>query len=199
MADNNYMSFNQPEQYPSMSNSNIQAGNANMYGGNQNMYTPFQPGVQMPQAANYLNQPRPSFNMTDGGFTSNQIQPGSFQSNAQQPWYESQANMDRFGSDNVAGEPTFWDKMWGTKETGPGRLGTAVGLGVGAAQVGLGFANYELGKDQLKTNKRQFSQQFEAQKKQVNQDIYDKSIRMSRINPKDYPSAENYYERNKLA
>lgn len=79
-----------------------------------------------------------------------------------------------------------------------GALSTGWDMLKGAGNFWLGKQQLDLGEDQLKTSKQQFSDQFNAQKQQVNMDIWNEGKAGYDSNSNNL-TPEEYYEKHKIS
>jgi len=95
------------------------------------------------------------------------------------------------------GGNSWWDSFMGTK-TKPGWGTPALGALQSGVNFWLGKEQLGLAKDQLKTSKQQFADQFGAQKKMINADIYNQGKRRFDRNPEGNINPDAYYEKYKI-
>jgi len=94
-----------------------------------------------------------------------------------------------------------WDWLTGNKDQPFGVAQGALGVGQTFLNYWLGRKQLALGRDQLRTQKSQFAQQFEAQKALVNRDIEDYATKRAAANPDaDYVlPADEYIKKHSIA
>jgi len=116
--------------------------------------------------------------------------------------------LDNVAALNMAGtgapglDPTFMQSMLGyTNQNGMQQQGWG-GLALGAAQgIGnawMGMKQYGLAKDQLKENKRQYNQNFAAQRQTVNTQLEDRQRARVASNAGAYQSVGAYMDQNRI-
>lgn len=93
---------------------------------------------------------------------------------------------------------SWWDKMMGSKEAGPGWGGTALKAAEGLGNFYLGSQQLGLAKDALATQKRQFADQFNIQKQNINRDIFDQGQARYDRNAALNVDPDTYYEKNRI-
>lgn len=97
------------------------------------------------------------------------------------------------------GGGNLWGALGSTNEKGirtDGWGGMALGLGQGLASAFMGMKQYQLAQDALKENKRQFSLNFENQRKLTNADLEDRQRARVASNPTAYQSVADYMKQN---
>lgn len=94
----------------------------------------------------------------------------------------------------------WWDGMVGTKET-PGWGGMAMGAASGISSAMLGWGQYNMAKDALATNQKQFQMQYDAQKRMTNSNLEDRQAgRIAAAGPNSrYQSVGDYMKKNGVA
>lgn len=98
---------------------------------------------------------------------------------------------------------SLWDSFFQSKNAqgmSSGGWGTAaLGIGQGLASAWLGFQQYGLAKDTLKTNKEQFNKNYAAQKQTTNASLEDRQRARVASNPGAYQSVGTYMNQNGIA
>ncbi len=92
----------------------------------------------------------------------------------------------------------WWDGAVGTKET-PGWGGMAMGAASGISSAMLGWGQYNMAKDALATNQKQFQMQYDAQKKMTNSNLEDRQRARVASNAGAYQSVGDYMNKNGVA
>ncbi len=100
-------------------------------------------------------------------------------------------------------EPSWGQKAFGYTNPDSGAsfggfAGPAVGLLQGAGNFYMGNKQLGLAEDQLKTQKQQFSDQFNVQKQLINQDIRNEGRQGYAARGNTGMTADEYYEQNKI-
>lgn len=93
----------------------------------------------------------------------------------------------------------LWGALGNTDARGnrtDGWGGMALGVGQGLAGAFMGAKQYQLAQDALKENKRQFSLNFENQRKTVNTELQDRQRARVASNPGAYQSVSEYMKQN---
>lgn len=98
--------------------------------------------------------------------------------------------------------PSFMDGLLGYKDTDGmthgGWGGAALGLGQGLLGAFMGMKQYGLAKDSLEENKRQFAQNYAAQKTTTNAALEDRQRARVASNAGAYESVGSYMDRNAI-
>lgn len=104
-------------------------------------------------------------------------------------------NMEGIASDTGWGAAI--KSALGTSEA-PGWAGMALGAGQGLMKSYLGMQQYKLAKETLNENKRQYAQQYEAQKTTTNAQLEDRQRARVSANPLAYQSVGDYMNKNRI-
>lgn len=131
----------------------------------------FNPG-QIGQAPQMFSQPAPVPNWSEG-FGGAMATTG--------PTITAAANLPAVGN--------WWDGAIGTKEA-PGWGGLALGAATGLASTYLGLKQYGLAQDMFAENKRQYGQNFEAQRGLTNSRLEDRQTRRNIERPDSMATAD---------
>lgn len=84
-----------------------------------------------------------------------------------------------------AASGSMWDSMIGTKEA-PGWGGLALGAASGLSNAFMGMKTYGLAKDSFNENKRQYNQNYAAQRDMTNGRLDDQAAARLAANPNAY-------------
>lgn len=99
-------------------------------------------------------------------------------------------------------DPTFWQSMLGyTNDKGVQQQGWG-GLALGAASAlgngWMGMKQYGLAKDAFKESKRQYNQNYAAQRQTLNTQLEDRQRARVASNPGAYQSVGEYMDQNRI-
>lgn len=112
--------------------------------------------------------------------------------------------LDPSGQTPVPGMENGWGNLFGAlgstnQKTGirsDGWGGMALGVGQGLAGAFLGAQQYNLAKDALSENKRQFQMNYDNQRKSLNTDLEDRQRARVASNAGAYQSVGDYMQKN---
>lgn len=106
------------------------------------------------------------------------------------------------GSPSVVNDPSFLQSMIGFKDAngqqqaGWGGLAFDVVSGIGSSYMGM--QKLGLAKDTLKENKRQYNQNYQAQRDSINTQYEDRQRARVASNPGAYQSVGEYMDKNRI-
>jgi hypothetical protein len=98
--------------------------------------------------------------------------------------------------------PSWWEKWMGSKESGPGYMTSVAPLLQAGLGFGLGMKQMGLAEDQLSAQKNQFSQQFDTQVAQINEDRYSQALNRYNRDPTVHSNPgtyDDYVKNNSIA
>ena len=123
-------------------------------------------------------------------------QPGGNAAVLQNPGVLNMAGTGAPGS-----SPGFWDSMLGySNKDGaqPGWGGMALGAASALGNAWMGMKQYGLAQDMFKENKRQYNQNYAAQKSLTNSQLSDRQHARVASNPGAYQSEAEYMNQNRI-
>ena len=89
--------------------------------------------------------------------------------------------------------------MLGNSQTGAqGWGGLALGAAQGLGSAWMGMKQYGLAQDMFKENKRQYNQNYAAQKSMINSQLQDRQRARVASNPGAYQSEAEYMNQNRI-
>ncbi len=103
------------------------------------------------------------------------------------------------GGGGVATGGGFMEGMLGNSKTGAqGWGGLALGAAQGIGNAWMGMKQYGLAQDMFKENKRQYNQNYAAQKSMINSQLQDRQRARVASNPGAYQSEAEYMNQNRI-
>lgn len=112
--------------------------------------------------------------------------------------------LDNVSPLNMAGtgapsDSSFWGSMLGNSKTGEvGWGGLALGAAQGIGNAWMGMKQYGLAQDMFKENKRQYNQNYAAQKSMTNSRLSDRQHARVASNPGAYQSEAEYMNQYRI-
>lgn len=117
------------------------------------------------------------------------------------PLLENVAPLNMAGTTAPGADPTFMQSMLGYTKDGVQQQGWG-GLALGAASAlgnsWMGMKQYGLAKDAFKESKRQYNQNYAAQRQTINTQLEDRQRARVASNPGAYQSVGEYMDQNRI-